>query len=464
MRHILRLDLFPKTPDEHRVRTAEGGAISVCAVLCIIALFVSELSFWIGTQRVERLQVDDGRLGSLRVGFDITFARMSCDVISLSVMDDTGAVREDVRSDGVFRQRLREDGRPLGGKHGQSEHHALGGALKSEAGLRSAGAGADARRRLAAAASPAAEEGGGGNGGNGGGAGGGCGRCYGAGTAETRCCQTCDDVRAAYKRKGWALPADYAKFRQCAHEPYADVFAALGAAMQLEEEAEQEAARRRAVEVGAGCRIHGSLDVAKVKGSLSFSPSAAFQHAGAFMQVADLLSFTLRTFNVSHAIHRFDFGPPFPGLRSPLEGKGERALPGARGGLFQYFVQLVPTAFTHLNGTRVESNQYAVTDHVRLIDGDGDQGLPGVLFVFEPSPVKVIVEERRRGATQFLTSACAIVGGIFASLGMVDYAVHSSAATRKLRQWSLPSSSSAAGAGAGVQMGKIKGPSSAAAQ
>ena len=32
-----------------------------------------------------------------------------------------------------------------------------------------------------------------------------CESCYGAETPEKRCCNTCEDVREAYRKKGWAL-------------------------------------------------------------------------------------------------------------------------------------------------------------------------------------------------------------------------------------------------------------------
>ncbi len=33
-----------------------------------------------------------------------------------------------------------------------------------------------------------------------------CGDCYGAQGYQGQCCNTCDDVRAVYRAKGWALP------------------------------------------------------------------------------------------------------------------------------------------------------------------------------------------------------------------------------------------------------------------
>lgn len=40
-----------------------------------------------------------------------------------------------------------------------------------------------------------------------------CGDCYGAGDEVGQCCNSCDDVIQAYKKKGWAL-FEYSKFEQ----------------------------------------------------------------------------------------------------------------------------------------------------------------------------------------------------------------------------------------------------------
>ena len=59
---LRKLDVFPKTQDEVRVRTACGGLASMVAVLCTVALLLTELRFWVGTRRVDHLVVDSGRL------------------------------------------------------------------------------------------------------------------------------------------------------------------------------------------------------------------------------------------------------------------------------------------------------------------------------------------------------------------------------------------------------------------
>ena len=45
---------------------------------------------------------------------------------------------------------------------------------------------------------------------------------------------------------------------------------------------------------------------------------------------------------------------------------------------------------------------------------------PGVWFKYDFSPIMVRLVETRRSFLQFLTSACAILGGVFALSGVID--------------------------------------------
>jgi hypothetical protein len=53
------------------------------------------------------------------------------------------------------------------------------------------------------------------------------------------------------------------------------------------------------------------------------------------------------------------------------------------------------------------------------------RGLPGVYFYYELSPMQAVFEERRKGLVQFLTGACAVVGGVYTVMGMVDALLNS---------------------------------------
>ena len=48
-----------------------------------------------------------------------------------------------------------------------------------------------------------------------------------------------------------------------------------------------------------------------------------------------------------------------------------------------------------------------------------------MFFFYDISSIKVNRIEERKGFGQFLTSLCAIVGGVFTVMGMVDSSLHS---------------------------------------
>jgi hypothetical protein len=46
--------------------------------------------------------------------------------------------------------------------------------------------------------------------------------------------------------------------------------------------------------------------------------------------------------------------------------------------------------------------------------------LPGVFFIYDISPIMVKFTEKRPSLSYFLTSLCAIVGGVFTVAGIID--------------------------------------------
>ena len=124
-------------------------------------------------------------------------------------------------------------------------------------------------------------------------------------------------------------------------------------------------------------------------------------------------------------MNSLSFGPAFPERDSPLDGVSRAVSKEQGSGMFQYYTQVVPTQYRRLGGETIESNQYAVTEHYRKIAPNSHRWLPGVFFFYDISSIKVNRAEERKGFGQFLTSVCAIVGGVFTVMGMVDSSLHS---------------------------------------
>ena len=57
--------------------------------------------------------------------------------------------------------------------------------------------------------------------------------------------------------------------------------------------------------------------------------------------------------------------------------------------------------------------------------------LPGVFFIYDISPIMVKFTEKRQTLSYFLTSLCAIVGGVFTVAGIIDGAIYHSGSMLK---------------------------------
>jgi hypothetical protein len=302
------LDLHPKLVSDFAVRTKAGGFVSIGAITVAVLLFVAELRLYRTLERIEHMEVDDMR-GShmkMRLNFDVTFPDMPCAMVSLDALDASGSHSLDVLHN-VFKKRLD----PSGAAIGVSERDNVktlknAGELLAE----KQKAIAEGRHVETGPGSPSDPTV--------------CADCFGAGAAG-ECCNTCESVREAYRKKGWQF--NMKDVEQCSREGfYGDVTAQLAA--------------------NEGCNVYGYLEVPKVPGNVHFAPGHGLQQA--YAHTHDLLSFTHANFNISHRINSISFGPFYPGAHYPLDGL-TRALPEGSG-MHQYFLKLVPTMYQHSGG------------------------------------------------------------------------------------------------------------------
>ena len=391
MRSLQRFDAFPKVNEDFFQRTLSGGVITLVATIVVAVLFVSQLRVFMAVNTDYELSVDSSRGEQMRIHLDVTFPRMPCSVLSLDVMDVSGEQELDVSHD-IFKRRLDRRGKPIA----VGEKDAVNGnkvdpetvaarkraKTQSEAEERGLVGGNETDAEAVAAASAP------------------CGSCYGSEQTPEQCCNTCDEVREAYRLKGWAF-SDPDGIEQCEKEGFSD-----NLRLQSDE----------------GCKIYGSLDVNKVAGNFHFAPGKSFQHGN--MHVHDLMPFRTKKFDMSHKITKLSFGEAFPGVVNPLDGV-KRDMQGDAG-MYQYFLKVVPTAFSGARNRAevAQTNQFSVTDHFKPVDAEEGLHLPGVFFFYDLSPIKVNIRERRASALSFATNLCAIVGGVFAVSGILDATVH----------------------------------------
>jgi len=192
---------------------------------------------------------------------------------------------------------------------------------------------------------------------------------------------------------------------------------------------------------GEGCIVTGSAKVNKVAGNMHIALGASHHHRQG-KHVHQFAPSQVLYYNASHVINHLSFGPAFPGRPNPLDGVIKRTEKGPAH--FQYFIKIVPTQYEEESageiGESIETFQFSVTEHTRHIaihNGRIDtRQLPGVFFIYEISPFMVrVVKTHGMPFSSFLTSLCAIIGGVFTVSGLVSSVLyHGNRAIRRRKE------------------------------
>eukprot|EP00656_Telonema_subtile_P017491 TRINITY_DN19383_c0_g1_i2.p1 TRINITY_DN19383_c0_g1~~TRINITY_DN19383_c0_g1_i2.p1 ORF type:complete len:212 (-),score=51.64 TRINITY_DN19383_c0_g1_i2:335-970(-) len=181
-----------------------------------------------------------------------------------------------------------------------------------------------------------------------------------------------------------------------------------------------------------GCRLSGHVVVSRAPGNMHIT----IQREGT--------SFSNEHINVSHLVHHLSFGDVkpqhlsqgvVPGSRHPekevhlLASAGFSSLSGTvhvtnANVTQEHYLKVVRTEVRRNSekAARSASYQYTVTNAQFAEPNE----LPSAKFTYDLSPMQVMVLETTRSFTHFLTSVCAIVGGVFTVVGIFDAVLHAS--------------------------------------
>ena len=330
--------------------------------------------------RRSELSVDTDQGGKFTLSINVDLYHLACGAVSLDVMDVSGDNQLVDVEHTIYKRRIDDSGNPIDAGSAQQ-----GVEKVSKIGHNSSGVGTNAvatdeltRRRSAP---------------------GYCGSCYSASPSNV-CCNDCDSVRLAYQKKGWVFNPE--TIEQCVEE---------GKEMLI------------AAKSGEGCNVFGTLEVNKVSGNVHFAPGRSF--ADGDVHIHDLSPFQDINFNTSHRIRHLSFGTEIPGFQAdavhPLDNfvwKNDTSMQ------FQYFIKVVPTVHRSVGGILTTTNQFSATKNSVPLSTVTGRNLPGVFFYFDVVPLKVLITEKRRSFLEFLTSVCAIIGGIFTVSGIIESILH----------------------------------------
>mmetsp|Transcript_25551 Transcript_25551/g.35254 ORF Transcript_25551/g.35254 Transcript_25551/m.35254 type:complete len:494 (+) Transcript_25551:129-1610(+) len=189
---------------------------------------------------------------------------------------------------------------------------------------------------------------------------------------------------------------------------------------------EPEEPAPQTIKVGApGCSVEGFVLVKKVPGNLHISAHSR-KH-----------SFDYGIMNMTHVVHHLSFGKELSVGKWALihklhpEGLLNAWSNRLKGRMFpshetnvthEHYCQVVMTSVEpySTSGRYNRVDLYEYTHHSHAIH---TEDMPMAKLSFDPSPMQVLVKEEPRHFYHFVTTVCAIIGGVFTVAGIADSSV-----------------------------------------
>ncbi|CAJ1422933.1 unnamed protein product [Effrenium voratum] len=266
-------DAFARPVQEFQVKTAVGGYISIGAICLVLALFFSELAYFLTPEAKDEMLIDQNQDRKyLNISLDLSLSSMPCSALSLNLLDPKGANVMHVSHE-IYKQRISRAGEAIGKPIRDSLQNVattpthLAAASLPSRGLRTNHSTTHLR----------------------------CHSCFQSHIDEDDCCQSCKDVQSSFLERGLDDRPDGYVFGQCAEELY----------------------RSHPPLSGESCRLQARLQVRKVPATLHLGVARHFDPSTVQAKLQELTV----SADFSHQIQDLSFGPEFPGLVSVLQGR-----------------------------------------------------------------------------------------------------------------------------------------------
>lgn len=164
------------------------------------------------------------------------------------------------------------------------------------------------------------------------------------------------------------------------------------------------------------CRFFGNVLVNKVSGNFHIVAGKSIPLRGGHAHLSFLANNV--HYNFSHRINHFSFGDMKVGFINVLDG--DEHLTDVQGANYQYYINVVAT---HISSRKLnaDTNQFSVSEQASISDHSrGTQGLAGIFFKYNFSPLAVDIQEQSVPVGRFFVRLCGIIGGVFATSHIIN--------------------------------------------
>lgn len=374
-RSIRSVDIYHKTDTDYTIQHNAGGIISLCMIFIISILILSELYNYLFPPLHHQLSVEQRSQYQqhMYINFNITFPSLICNDIGIDVMDVSGEASVDTHSKSIQRVKLAANGGWIGQPYSEEQdNHDVDIALQMlqiQGQLLNSLNNANNRNKDGKQQQPGQQP----------------------GTSTQRRLLQYDLLN---------IPQLYEQH----NNPAID---------------------------GVGCLLYGNIRVNKVGGNLHVALGGAHHHRHDSQHqpqhIHNFYPWQIAKFNASHIIHHFSFGDIYKGMFNPLDGTQSQPITNGVGH-YKYLIKVIPTIYHNYN-QYIDTNQYSVTNHTIVLDGDIQQQmshavLPGIFFMYDFTPFVIHISQHKTSLLHLFTSSFAIVGGVIAVFGIIDGIVY----------------------------------------
>jgi len=465
------VDFYRRVPKDLTEATTLGAAMSMAALGIMAILFFSETAAFARTKIVTSITLDENTQPQLRLNFNITMADVHCDYVSVDVWDALGTNRQNVTKN-VEKWQLSEDGttRLFSGRNREQravrdeEHDRTLEEMHEEDGVHAFDLKKDNFKgwieehemafidmfapwcvwcqRLAPTWEKFAVEIKKLN--------------MPVGVAKIDCMAESDLCRdekvmafptLRWYENGKQITPEYkmdrtvqamvafAKRKLEMNEKFKDW--ELGAAARGDSDAEIDKKRKlfsQSRPEHPSCQVSGHLMVNRVPGNFHIEAKSKNHNLNSAMT------------NLTHVVNHLSFGEPLDVKarrakrilkQVPEEHKQFNPMDDSvyiTKEFHQAFHHYIKVVSTHLNVRSSEANQmltYQFLEQSQIVYYDVSN-VPEARFSYDLSPMSVVVEKEGRKWYDYLTSLCAIIGGTFTTLGLIDAVLYKVFKPKKL--------------------------------
>jgi hypothetical protein len=346
---LRKFDVLPKLDNEYRIGTTTGGILSICSIFATIILSYVEISAFLHPPIRQRLVVDsvrptelDGYTISysaqprLDIYLSIVFPRAPCYLLHFDVLDPITQLPlplDEVESNFT---RISDSGEKVGDYN---------------------------RGYLTTEPVP------------------GCGSCYLEGSEQGKCCNSCQEVFAAFEEKT-RRPPSLIHVDQC-----------------------KEVVNRLRDMDFEGCHIQSRFRAVRVGGEFHIAPGMSWFNEG--WHVHDIQTFgkLFDDVNLSHYIERLQFSSADGPM--PLDSSQQ--------------LQTLGKAWRVVYTADVLADNFSVSRYAMYEMGNQS---PGVVFKYDVSPIMATTYLDREPVMHLLTRLLTVIGGVLGMFRLVDALVY----------------------------------------